>query len=97
MEKDKESLILEELVYNSRAIMCSFGKFSSKLREIYGNKWLLCAIINGKLTIIKSSDDKSELEELGFKLTSDVNLFDVLNPVISEDYTYKRPHEYVVG
>jgi hypothetical protein len=89
MNNTSELSMMNELIYNSRNLMILFGKKSNQLKEIYGNKWLLCAVIDGQIQILQSSDDRAELEEMGFKL--DINiLFDVLNPVISINYNYKR-------
>lgn len=89
MNCNSELLILSELTYNSRTLMTLFGKESNQLKQIYGNKWLLCAVIDGKIKILQSSNDRAELEEIGFRLDSNI-LFDVLNPVISVNYNYKR-------
>jgi len=89
MNNNSELSMLNEIIYNSRNLMILFGKKSNQLKQIYGNKWLLCAVIDGQIQILQSSDDRAELEEIGFKL--DINiLFDVLNPVISINYNYKR-------
>lgn len=89
MNHNSELSILNEIIYNSRTIMTLFSKESNQLKQLYGNKWLLCAVIDGKIQILQSSDDRAELEEMGFKLDTNI-LFDVLNPVISVNYNYKR-------
>lgn len=89
MNCNPELSMLNEIIYNSRTLMTLFGKESNQLKQIYGNKWLLCAVIDGKIKILQSSNDRAELEEIGFRLDSNI-LFDVLNPVISVNYNYKR-------
>lgn len=84
-----ELSILEELTYNSRTIILLFQRERIKLEQIYGNKWLLCAIINGKIQVLQSSKDRSEMENIGFELSGNI-LFDVLNPSINLDYNCKR-------
>jgi hypothetical protein len=76
-----ELKILNELIYNSRTLIILFNKERNQLKKIYGNKWLLCAVIDGKIQILKSSNERAELEEMGFRLDPNI-LFDVLNPVV---------------
>jgi hypothetical protein len=95
MNCNPELSMLNEIIYNSRTLMILFGKESSQLKQIYGNKWLLCAVIDGKIKILQSSDDRAELEEIGFKLDTNI-LFDVLNPVISVNYNYKRRNSELI-
>ena len=85
MNYNSEESILNELIYNSRIILILFQKNKDRLREIYGNKWLLCAMREGKLEVLKSSNDRAELEENGFELNLN-GLFDVLNPSIYTNY-----------
>lgn len=91
MNSRKEFLLLEELVYNSRNIKIMFEKERISLIKMYGNKWLLCAIINGKLEVLDTDDDKGELESKGFNLPLNI-LFDVLNPTRPFRYKNYRLH-----
>jgi len=69
--------------------MLLFGKERMQIKENYGNEWVLCVVINGKLEILKSSKDRGELEDFGFTLDGNI-LFDVLHPNITSNYNYKR-------
>jgi hypothetical protein len=89
MNHNSELSMLNELIYNSRTIMILFEKKRDQLKEIYGNKWLLCAIIDGKIQILQSSNKRNELEENGFKICGNI-LFDVLNPCININYKRRK-------
>lgn len=82
MNLRKESmLLLEELSYNSRNIRIMFERERSSLNKLYGNKWLLCAVVDGRLKIFDVNENRNELEIKGFELPVNI-LFDVLNPTI---------------
>jgi hypothetical protein len=85
MNHNSESEILNELNYNSYTLKTLFNKEKNKLNQKYGNKWLLCTVINGKIQILQSSNERGELEENGFSLNLNT-LFDVLNPSINVNY-----------
>ena len=89
MNHNSELSMLNELIYNSRTIVTLFEKKKNQLKEIYGNKWLLCAIIDGKIHILQSSNKRSELEENGFKICGNM-LFDVLNPCMNINYKRRK-------
>ncbi len=94
MNKMAELSMLNELGYNSRLIVLLFQKEKNKFEKIYGNKWLLCTVINGEIKILQSSNDRGELEENGFKLSFNYGLFDVLNPTIYTNYKNHYSHNY---
>lgn len=94
MNNNSEISILNELIYNSRSIKILFKKDMNKFKEIYGNKWLLCAIIDGKIQILQSSNKRCELEDIIFSLDLNI-LFDVLNPII-EINNYKRKNNKLI-
>jgi hypothetical protein len=89
MNHHSEISILNELIYNSRAILILFERERNQLKQFYGNKWLLCAVIDGKIKILQSSNERSELEENGFNICGNI-LFDVLNPCININYKRKN-------
>jgi|LakMenE22Apr09ns_1017241.scaffolds.fasta_scaffold18256_1 hypothetical protein len=89
-----ELSMLNELNYNSQTIILLFEKEKKNFEKIYGNKWLLCTVINGKIKILQSSDDRGELEENGFKLSLNYGLFDVLNPVRYTNYKNHYSHNH---
>jgi hypothetical protein len=89
MNHNSEVSMLNELIYNSRNIMTLFEKKRNQLKEIYGNKWLLCAIIDGKIQILQSSNERTELEENGFEICGNI-LFDVLNPCMNINYKRRK-------
>ena len=82
MNHNSEPEILNELIYNSRNLVILFNKEKKQFKQIYGNQWLLCAVIDGKIQILQSSNERAELEENGFKILGNV-LFDVLNASIN--------------
>lgn len=82
MNHNSEPEILNELIYNSRTLVILFNKEKKQFKQIYGNQWLLCAVIDGKIQILQSSNERAELEENGFKMLGNV-LFDVLNASIN--------------
>lgn len=93
MNHNSELSIINELIYNSRTIITLFEKKKNQLKEIYGNKWLLCVIIDGKIQILQSSNKRNELEENGFEICGNM-LFDVLNPCMN--INYKRRNDDLI-
>jgi len=73
--------ILNELKYNSIMLIKLFYKNKKDLYNIYGNTWLLCNVVDGKLNVIQSGPYKADLEEIGFQVVYD-GLFNVFNPAI---------------
>jgi hypothetical protein len=96
MENCDETSLLQELTYDSHNLVLLFQREKNKLKQIYGNKWLLCTIEHGKLKVIEQCDNKGELEELGFKLNAN-KIFDVLNPFIYTNYKnhYSTNHQFL--
>ena len=97
METYSELLILSELTYESRNLVLSFQRNQNILKEKYGNKWLLCTMENGELQVLNCSNNKAELEELGFQMNVN-KVFDILNPAIYTNYKnhYSRVHSLQV-
>ncbi len=85
MNKNSELSMLHELTYESRNIVFSFQREKNILRQIYGNKWLLCTCENGKIKVLETCNKKEDLEELGFSLCGN-KLFDILNPELYTNY-----------
>lgn len=85
MNTNNDLALLNELTYESRNLLIVFQREQLKLKKIYGNKWLLCTNDGGRINILKSCDNREELEELGFKLSGN-KLFDVLNPAKYTNY-----------
>lgn len=79
--RKQSQLLLEELSYNSRNIRIMFERERSSLNKLYGNKWLLCAVVDGRLKIFDVNENRNELENKGFTLPVNI-LFDVLNPTM---------------
>jgi len=77
----KNFRILNELKYDSIILFKLFYKNRKELYNTYGNTWLLCNVVNGKLNVIQTSSCKADLEEIGFKVVYD-GLFNVFNPAV---------------
>lgn len=88
MNEYTELSLLHELTYESNALIMLFQREKNRLKQIYGNKWLLCINENGKLRILEHRSKKGDLEALGFSLCGN-KIFDVLNP---STYTNYKDH-----